>query len=70
MDESQVNDFCCFLVNTFKKNQLDSKSWSAQSANELIDLLINLFPEKLKESQGTVFFEPDLTLLLQGFSNE
>ena len=70
MDESQVNDFCCFLVDTFKQNQLDNKSWSVQSANELIDLLINLFPEQLKESQGTVFFEPDLTLLLQGISNE
>jgi DNA mismatch repair protein MutL len=70
MNESQVNDFCCFLVKTLKQNQLDQKSWSAQAANELIDLLVSLFPEQLKESQGAVFFEPDLTLLLQGFSNE
>ena len=70
MNESQVNDFCCFLVKTLKKNQLDQKAWSAQAANELIDLLVNLFSEQLKESQDAVFFEPDLTLLLQGFSNE
>ena len=70
MNESQVNDFCCFLVSTLKQSQLDQKSWTAQTANELIDLLVSLFPAQLKESQDSVFFEPDLTLLLQGFSNE
>lgn len=70
MNESQVIDFCCFLVETLKQNALDKKQWTAQSAVLLLDLLVNQFSDHLKSQQASLFNDPDLSLLLQGFSDE
>ena len=70
MSETQVNDFCIFLVNTLNQNLLDKKTWTEQNASLLLDLLVNLFSDDLKNQQKFLFNEPDLSLLLQGFSDE
>ena len=70
MSEAQVNDFCIFLVKTLNKNQLDTKTWTEQNAATLLDLLVGLFPQQLKDQQSFLFNEPDLSLLLQGFSDD
>lgn len=70
MSEAQVNDFCSFLVNTMIDNQLHKKTWKEQDAAKLLDLLVSLFPDDLKAQQRSLFNEPDLSLLLQGFSDE
>ena len=70
MSEAQVNDFCVFLVKTLNENLLDKKVWTEQKAAELLDLLVTLFSQQLKELQSSLFNEPDLSLLLQGFSDD
>jgi DNA mismatch repair protein MutL len=70
MSETQVNDFCVFLVKTLKRTALDKKQWTVQNASLLLDLLVNLFSDDLKNQQTSLFHEPDLSLLLQGFSDE
>ena len=70
MSEMQVNNFCIFLVKTLKRNLLEKKPWTAHSAAALLDLLVNLFPDDLKNQQTFLFNEPDLSLLLQGFSDD
>ena len=70
MSEAQVNDFCVFLVKTLDQNLLDKKTWTEQNAAALLDLLVTLFSPQLKDLQGSLFNEPDLSLLLQGFSDD
>ena len=70
LNDSQVYDFCIFLVKTLNENLLEKKVWTELSAVSLLDLLITLFPQKLKDKQATLFHEPDLSLLLQGFSDD
>lgn len=70
MNKVQVNDFCLFLVKTLNQNRLAKKTWTEQSAAILLDLLVNLFSDDLKKQQTFLFHEPDLSLLLQGFSDE
>ena len=70
MSEAQVNDFCVFLVKTLEQNLLDKKNWTEQNAATLLDLLVTLFSQQLKEQQASLFNEPDLSLLLQGFSDD
>ena len=70
LNKIQVNDFCVFLVKTLNKNLLEKKIWTEQSAATLLDLLVTLFPKQLKEQQAMLFHEPELSLLLQGFSDE
>lgn len=69
MSEEQVSEFCRFLVSTLKQNQLEQKVWTESKAIELIDRLVNEFPNQLKEHQKSLFHQPDLSLLLQGFSD-
>ncbi|MCG6201113.1 DNA mismatch repair endonuclease MutL [Psychromonas antarctica] len=70
MSGPQVNDFCAFLVKTSKQTVVDKKHWTLQNASLLLDLFVNLFPDDLKNQQEFLFNDPDLTLLLQGFSDE
>ena len=70
LNDAQVYDFCIFLVKTLNENLLEKKRWTELSAVNLLDLLITLFPQKLKDHQATLFHEPDLSLLLQGFSDD
>jgi DNA mismatch repair protein MutL len=70
MSEAQVNDFCSLLVNTVIHNQLHKKTWKEQDAAKLLDLLVTLFPDDLRDQQRSLFNEPDLSLLLQGFSDD
>lgn len=70
MNEMQVNEFCIFLVKTLNSNLLEKKTWTEQNAAALLDLLVNLFPDDLKDLQTFLFNEPDLSLLLQGFSDD
>ncbi len=70
MSEIQVNDFCAFLVKTLSQAVVDKKQWTEQSASSLLDLLVNLFSDDLKNQQAFLFNEPDLSLLLQGFSDD
>jgi len=66
----EVKAFCAFIVKTLHHNLLDKKNWSEQSANSLLTLLVSLFPEHLQNQKKSLFHEPDLSLLLQGFSDE
>ncbi|MCW8995114.1 MAG: DNA mismatch repair endonuclease MutL [Psychromonas sp.] len=70
MSETQVHDFCLFVVKTCHQNQLDKKIWTEANAASLLDLLVGLFSQQLQEQQVSLFHEPDLSLLLQGFSDD
>ena len=70
MSEAQVSDFCAFLVKTLARTALDKKHWTLQSSGLLLDQLLSLCTDDLKNQQMFLFNEPDLSLLLQGFSDE
>jgi DNA mismatch repair protein MutL len=70
MSDEQVQNFCCFLVKTLLRSLLDKKVWTEQNAAQLLEQLTRLFPQQLREEQAALFSEPDLSLLLQGFSDE
>ncbi len=70
MDSRQVNDFCAFLVQRLKQHQPDNINWSEQSASALLDLLLESGPELFERYQEMLFNEPDLSLLVQGFSHD
>ena len=70
MSEAQVHNFCVFLVKTLNQHLLDKKAWTEQNAATLLDLLVTLLSQQLKDLQGSLFNEPDLSLLLQGFSDD
>ncbi len=70
MNETQVNEFCAFLVATLEQNLLEKKSWTEQSAATLLDSLVTLCAGQLTEQRAFLFNEPDLSLLVQGFSDE
>ncbi|WP_019616173.1 DNA mismatch repair endonuclease MutL [Psychromonas ossibalaenae] len=70
LNESQVNDFCAFLVKTQQKYQLESCQWTEKTALSQLDLLLSLFSGNMSLYQDILFHEPDLSLLVQGFSDE
>ncbi len=70
LNEIEVHEFCCFLVETLENNQLKENIWTEQSAQQLLDLLVDSFTDELNNQQARLFVEPDLSLLLQGFANE
>ncbi|WP_028863957.1 DNA mismatch repair endonuclease MutL [Psychromonas aquimarina] len=70
MNESQVNDFCAFLVKTQQNYQLESSQWTEKTALSQLDLLLSLFSENMSLYQDILFHEPDLSLLVQGFSDD
>ncbi|HEY5716713.1 MAG TPA: DNA mismatch repair protein MutL, partial [Psychromonas sp.] len=70
MDDRQVNDFCAFLVQTLKQHQSNDINWTEQSGSALFDLLLELCSETLLNYQAILFREPDLSLLVQGFSHD
>lgn len=70
MSEAQVNEFCAFLVTTLAQNQLERKNWTEQNAATLLDSLVSVCARQLTEQQAFLFNEPDLSLLVQGFSDE
>ena len=70
MSDMQVSDFCAFLVNTLKQCQLEQRIWTEQRATELLNLLIHSFSSQLKDQLNILFYQPDLSLLLQGFSDD
>jgi len=70
MSEAQVSDFCAFLVKTLARTALDKKQWTLQSSGLLLDQLLSLCADDLRNQQTFLFNEPDLSLLLQGFSDE
>ena len=70
MDAQQVNLFCEFVVKTLKRQQAENIHWTEQSAKSLFDLLLALFSDQLNDCREQLFREPDLSLLVQGFSHE
>lgn len=70
MDAQQVNLFCGFVVKTLKRQQAENIHWTEQSAKSLFDLLLALFSDQLNDCREQLFREPDLSLLVQGFSHE
>ncbi len=70
MSESQVNNFCSFLVKTQQNYQLENNQWTEKTALSQLDLLLSLFSGNMSLYQDILFHEPDLSLLVQGFSNE
>lgn len=70
MDAQQVNLFCGFVVKTLKRQQAENTHWTEQSAKSLFDLLLALFSDQLNDCWEQLFREPDLSLLVQGFSHE
>ncbi len=70
MSAAQVNEFCAFLVTTLAQNLLEKKNWTEQNAATLLDSLVTQCARQLTEQQALLFNEPDLSLLVQGFSDE
>jgi DNA mismatch repair protein MutL len=70
MSELEVNSFCAFLVKTLQQCQLENMQWTEKSAYYQFELLISVLAEKLSDYQQQLFKEPDLSLLVQGFSND
>lgn len=62
LSEQQVSDFCLFMVNQLAEDKLFDSS-------EVQPLLAQFSAPSLL-AQDALYIEPDLTLLLQGFSNE
>ena len=62
MEDQQVNDFCAFMLNQITTDKLFDIS-------EVQPLLVQFTAQSLLQQNG-LYIKPDLSLLLQGFSDE
>jgi DNA mismatch repair protein MutL len=62
MEDQQVNDFCAFMLNQITTDKLFDIS-------EVQPLLVQFTGQSLLQQNG-LYIKPDLSLLLQGFSDE
>ncbi|AGH80381.1 DNA mismatch repair protein MutL [Psychromonas sp. CNPT3] len=63
LTESEVNDFCALIVRTHAQLQTQDKKWLFSDGCELLQ---NIEQHCSLETTSGLFFEPDLSLLLQG----
>lgn len=69
ISDSEVDVFCNILVKTVDLYALKTTPWDLQSGLSLLETLFRAFPEQWiieQSTQGKLFYQADLSLLLQG----